>query len=136
MVCDPTVPYGGKSRYLVCCYRDDGGLGCCRLFHFLATNIRQQPAAVDVRQVMPRYKGRSNSKAVERAFPHIVEIAVPPGGLGKRLDVMYDWHHTHGIEAHRGRGCREEGRDVIRWCFADAKTAVDFATAFGGSVVT
>ena len=29
---------------------------------------------------MTRYKGRSNAKAIEREFPHIVEMAVPPGG--------------------------------------------------------
>jgi hypothetical protein len=48
---------------------------------------------------MARYKGRSGSKASERDFPHIVEIAVPPGGLGKQLDRMYDWHRARGIEA-------------------------------------
>jgi hypothetical protein len=47
MACEPTD--GKKSPYLVRCYHDDGGLDCRRLFRFLATNIRQQPAAVDVR---------------------------------------------------------------------------------------
>lgn len=81
---------------------------------------------------MARYKGRSSSKGVERGFPHIVEIVVPPGGLGKQLDRMYDWHRARGIEAYRGRGRREEGRDIIRWCFAHATTAAAFAAAFGG----
>jgi hypothetical protein len=67
---------------------------------------------------MIRYKGRASFKAIERDFPHIVEMAVPEGGLGKQLDAMYDWHRTRGIPAH-GRGRREEGRDYIRWCFAD-----------------
>jgi hypothetical protein len=80
---------------------------------------------------MARYKGRSGSKAIGRDFPHIVEIVVPPGGLGKQLDAMYDWHRERGIEAHRGSGRREEGRDIIRWCFADEKTAANFAAAFG-----
>ena len=61
---------------------------------------------------MARYKGRSSSKAIERGFPHIVEIAVPPGGLGKRLDAMYDWHRERGIEVHRGSGRRDEGSPV------------------------
>jgi hypothetical protein len=30
---------------------------------------------------MARYKGRMSPKAIERDFPHVVEIAVPPGGL-------------------------------------------------------
>jgi hypothetical protein len=81
---------------------------------------------------LARYKGRISAKNIERDFPHIVEIVVPPGGLGKRLDQMYDWHRERDIEVHRGSGRLEEGRDIVRWCFADAKTAADFAVAFGG----
>jgi hypothetical protein len=62
-----------------------------------------------------------------------MEIIVPPGGLGKQLDAMYDWHRARGIEARRGRGRRDENRDIIRWCFVDQKTAADFAAAFGGA---
>jgi hypothetical protein len=60
-----------------------------------------------------RYKGRLSSKSIERDFPHIVEITVPAGGLGKQLDAMYDWHRERGVEVHRGGGRREEGRDII-----------------------
>ena len=83
-----------------------------------------------------RYKGRSSSKAVERDYPHMVEIVVPPSGLGQQLDQMYNWHRERNIEVHRGSGRREESRDIIRWCFADVKTAADFAAAFGGNVMT
>ena len=38
-----------------------------------------------------------HSKAIERGFPHIVEIAVPPGGLGRRLDAMHDWHQKKAL---------------------------------------
>ena len=41
---------------------------------------------------MTRYKGRQNAKAVERDFPHFVDIVVPLGGLGSKLDTMYDFH--------------------------------------------
>jgi hypothetical protein len=41
---------------------------------------------------MTRYKGRQNANAVERDFPHIVDIVTPLGGLGLRLDAMYDFH--------------------------------------------
>ena len=34
---------------------------------------------------MARYKGRQNAKAVERDFPHFVDIVVPLGGLGTKL---------------------------------------------------
>jgi hypothetical protein len=85
---------------------------------------------------MARYKSRANPKTIERDFPHIVGMAVPPGGFGSRLDAMYDWHRDHGIDAQRGRGRREEERDIVRWCFADKDTADAFAATFGGSVVT
>ena len=48
---------------------------------------------------MTRYRGRQNAKAVEQDFPHFVEIVVPPGGLGSRLDAMYAFHERRGIRA-------------------------------------
>ena len=85
---------------------------------------------------MTRYKGRSNAKAVERDFPHIVEMAVPPHGFGIRLDAMYEWHRSRDIEARRGQGRHEDDRDYVRWCFADPNIAVAFASEFGGTIVT
>jgi hypothetical protein len=41
---------------------------------------------------MSRYKGRTNTKAIEQAYPHIVEMIVPLGGFGLKLDDMYEWH--------------------------------------------
>jgi hypothetical protein len=72
-------------------------------------------ARMAVNRTMFRYKGRTNPKEIERDFPHIVETVVPPGGLGKRLNDMYDFHAHHGIRARLGLGRRDEnGRDVIR----------------------
>jgi len=39
-------------------------------------------------QMIGRYKGRPSGKTIARDFPFIVEIAVPPGGLGRRLNDM------------------------------------------------
>ena len=83
-----------------------------------------------------RYKGRSSVKNIERDFPHAVDIAVPLGGFGKRLDAMHEWHRERGIEAHQGRGQREEGQNFIRWCFTSPKMAADFAAEFGGTIMT
>lgn len=85
---------------------------------------------------MSRYKGRPSAKNIERDFPHFVDVAVPLGGFGKRLDAMHDWHRSRAIEARQGRGQREEGHNFIRWCFADQQTAADFAAAFGGTIMT
>ena len=71
---------------------------------------------------MSRYKGRQNANAVERDFPHIVEMAIPDGGFGDRLDAMHDWHLARGIQAKHGQGRRDErGQYFIRWCFADRR---------------
>ena len=55
---------------------------------------------------MTRYKGRTSTKAIEQAYPHIVEMIVPLGGFGRKLDEMYEWHWARGIEARHGRGWR------------------------------
>ena len=85
---------------------------------------------------MSRYKGRTDPKEIERAFPHIVQMIVPSGGFGMKLDDMYEWHWARGIEAMRGRGWRDKsGRFNVQWCFANLITAQDFARKFGGSIV-
>jgi hypothetical protein len=64
---------------------------------------------------MSRYKGRTSTKEIEGAFPHIVEMIVPEGEFGKKLDAMYEWHRARGIKDQRGRSRRDEnGRDHIR----------------------
>ena len=81
--------------------------------------------------MMTRYKGRPSAKSIERDFPHIVEMIVPEGGFGTRLNAMYEWHSARGIRAINSTGRRNEnGRDHIRWCIADADTAAEFAAEF------
>jgi hypothetical protein len=79
---------------------------------------------------MARYKGQYGALINERNFPHIVEVVVPPGGLGKTLD----FHCRHGVQAKRGQGRNTNGRNFIRWCFADSAIAESFATAFAASI--
>jgi hypothetical protein len=82
---------------------------------------------------MTRYKGHQSAKAVEQEFPHFVDIAVPPGGLGPRLNAMYDFHARHGIQPKRGQWRRaDDGGSVIRWCFTDQARAGAFASEFNG----
>jgi hypothetical protein len=84
---------------------------------------------------MTRYKGRMSQKAIEREFPHVVEIAVPPGGLGAQLDAMHYFHRARGIQACLGLGRREEGRDYLRWYFTRAIVAVSFLAEFSGVLI-
>ena len=79
---------------------------------------------------MSRYRGRQNAKAVEQDFPHFVDVVVPPGGLGIRLDAMYEFHARRGIRARRGHGRHDADGSVVRWCFADSAIAAAFAKEF------
>jgi hypothetical protein len=84
---------------------------------------------------MARYKGRPSSKDFKQEFSHIVEVPVPRGGLGKRLDLMHAFHTERGIKACLGRGRRKDSQDYIRWYFADAMIAASFAVEFGGTLM-
>ena len=83
---------------------------------------------------MSRYRGRQGAKSVEQDFPHFVEIAVPPNGLGNTLVAMYDFHARYRIVAKRGHGRHDDGASFIRWCFADPAVAAAFASEFNASV--
>jgi len=70
---------------------------------------------------------------IERDHPHLVLIAVPPGGLGSRIDEMRRYClRTLGVPEMRGEGLRADGVDCASWCFAAPEMADRFAAAFGG----
>jgi hypothetical protein len=70
-----------------------------------------------------------------RNYPHVVEIAVPLGGLRRRVDVLYAFHAQHGIQSRHGGWRREGQKEFVRWCFADGDTAAAFASMFSGTTV-
>jgi hypothetical protein len=79
---------------------------------------------------MSRYKGQL--KATNRNFRTTLTSSSRPGGLGTRLDAMYDFHSQHGIKPQRGQSKHGADGAVIRWCFADASLAAAFAAKFSG----
>jgi hypothetical protein len=85
---------------------------------------------------MPRYKGSMSPKTIERDFPHVVEITVPPRGLGAQLNAMHYFHAARGIKECLGRGRREDNFDYLRWYFTSRTTAAAFAAEFGGTHLT
>jgi hypothetical protein len=82
-----------------------------------------------------RYKGRASVQILTSEFPHAVKMVVPLGGLGNRLDAMYEFHSRRGIKAINGPGRRENERDVINWRFKNAETAIAFADEFNGTLI-
>lgn len=83
-----------------------------------------------VRKARMVKRTRQIAKEVEQDFPHFVDIAVPPSGLGSKLAAMYDFHARHRIPPKRGHGRRDESGGAIRWCFSDPALANAFAQEF------
>jgi hypothetical protein len=80
-----------------------------------------------------------NSKVVatERAFPHIIEIALPVNGLSVRLNrEMIVFHRSRDIQLHFGRAILRTDQRYSRWCFSDPAVANSFLEQFGGTYVT
>lgn len=80
---------------------------------------------------MNRYKARTRTSLIERDFPHRVEMIVPEGGFGNRLDKMHEWHSARSLRARFGRSRRDKNnRDYVTFCFADAAMADSFRASF------
>ena len=84
---------------------------------------------------MTRRKGERTSRANERDFPNVIELAVPPNGFGAKLDLIHGFHRDRGLEARSGRGQRRGEQDFVRWCFAERTDAEAFKTSFGGELI-
>jgi len=65
---------------------------------------------------MPRYKGRMSPKAIERDFPHVVEIAVPPGGLNAPYGDIFS--HLQQIDLRQSDIFTDLGCGLGRAVFA------------------
>ena len=80
----------------------------------------------DSKTAVMAYKGRPLAKTIAREFPFVVEILVPEGGLGRRLDDMHAFHRQRRITDHHIPRRRDDEHDYIRWCFKDLATAIAF----------
>ncbi|MDJ0943617.1 MAG: hypothetical protein QNJ30_09140 [Kiloniellales bacterium] len=72
----------------------------------------------------------------ERLYPYKVDITVPPEGLGKRLDQMFNWLGCDGlrIPVWDQHGHSEPGnppKHFARFYFVSEKQAKDFEKEFG-----
>lgn len=70
-------------------------------------------------------KGQLTAAQIDREWPHQVEIAVPPLGLGSQLNDL----HTTAAEidpAYRTRSRTEGTEHFIRFCFRSAEASAAF----------
>jgi len=62
-------------------------------------------------------------------------MIVPLGGLGTKLDRMYEFHTLRGVRPLNGPGRRVDDCDIVTWLFADPQVAEEFATEFNGTML-
>lgn len=84
---------------------------------------------------MARRKGERTARNNERQFPNIVELPMPSGGFGSRLDAMHDFHSERGLGSLRGQLQRRDDQEFVRWCFAESGDAEAFLQQFGGRLI-
>jgi hypothetical protein len=72
----------------------------------------------------------------ERYFPHVVELALPPGGFRSVFLEIDAFHRKRRIPVRRGRRRREVKQVYIRFCFQATATADAFRNRFGGEGLT
>jgi hypothetical protein len=72
----------------------------------------------------------------ERDFPHLVELALPPGGFRSVFLEIDAFHRDRRIPVRRGRGRQEAEQSYIRFCFPDPAAADVFRNRFGGECLT
>jgi len=85
---------------------------------------------------MSRRKGEITGHMNERNFPHVVELALPPGGFRSRSSEFEAFHRELGIPIRRGRGRHEAEQFHVRFCFPHATAADAFRDRFGGERLT
>ena len=85
---------------------------------------------------MSRRKREITGLSNEHDFPHLVELALPPGGLRSIFLEIDAFHRQNRIPARRGRSQHDIGEPRIRFCFPDAATADAFRDRFGGKRMT
>src|SRR5262249_18800305 len=72
----------------------------------------------------------------EQDFPHLVELALPPGGFRSVFPEIDTFHRDRRIPVRRGRSRHEAEQFYIRFCFPDTATADAFRNRFGGECLT
>jgi len=66
---------------------------------------------------MTRRKREITGLANEQDFPHLVELALPPGGFRSVFLEIDAFHRDRRIPVRRGRSRYEAEQSHIRFCF-------------------
>ena len=85
---------------------------------------------------MNRRKGETTGAMNERDFPHLVELALPPGGFSDHGSEFEAFHRERGIPIRPGTSRQEATQFYVRFCFPHAAAADAFRLRFGGERLT
>jgi hypothetical protein len=85
---------------------------------------------------MSRRKREITGLTNERDFPHLVDLARPPGGFRSMFFEFDAFHRERRIPVRRGQSRHEAEQFYIRFCFPDTATAEAFQNRFGGECLT
>ena len=103
---------------------------------------RESPSAQVSMQIMARRRLDSFRYAAEQRFQHKVDMEVPVGGFGQRLNEMHDWCRENAAPddwaEHSYREKLTPGqvpRDYARFYFEHSAMADLFVTVWGDELV-
>jgi hypothetical protein len=80
-------------------------------------------------------KRKTTVRIGAQRWPFVVQIAVPEGGFGPKLDAINAWHRYTKIKQRRAQPHQAEPKKFGRWCFETLESAERFRKRFGGEVV-
>lgn len=82
---------------------------------------------------MVRYRELRTIAQLEKNFPFVVEVPVPPKGLGRKLDQIELWISTRATRNDYGRWGRfRSGVDIAVWAFKEPSIAEAFKKMIQG----
>jgi hypothetical protein len=84
---------------------------------------KRRAGFADDELAMSRRKCETIGAMNERDFPHIVELALPPGGFSDQGEGFEEFHRERGIPIRPGRGRHEATQFYVRFCFPNATAA-------------
>lgn len=85
---------------------------------------------------MSKPRGSIERRRKLAQLPHVVQIPIPPDGLGEHLNEMHEWARKRrgpGGYAESGRIERDKQKNMVEFAlfhFPDAETARDFVARF------
>jgi hypothetical protein len=83
----------------------------------------------------PSRKRKTTVRVSARRYPFVVEILVPEGGFGLRLDAINAWHRYTKNKQRRVHPHPLKERKFGRWRFESLAVAERFSERFGGQIL-